>query len=80
MEGSIVGKRLTSDKGKILVLFTSLGALLVILFFSAFVFYATRKCVVRVGLYCLLATSAFGFAFGSQQAVVGSLELDLVPM
>ena len=53
---------------------TSLVAFLGILFFSAFVFYASRN--VLFGLYCLLATSAFGFAFGSQQAVVGSLHLD----
>jgi nitrogen fixation-related uncharacterized protein len=56
------------------VFLTSLVALLGILLFSTFVFYASRN--VLFGLYCLLATSAFGFAFGSQQAVVGSLHLD----
>ena len=53
---------------------TSLVALLGIFFLSTFVFYASRN--VLFGLYCLLATSAFGFAFGSQQAMVGSLHLD----
>jgi hypothetical protein len=57
------------------VLLTSLVTLLGILFFSTFVFYASRN--VLFGLYCLLTTSAFGFAFGSQQAMVGSLHLDL---
>jgi hypothetical protein len=56
------------------VFLISLVALLGIFFFSTFVFYASRN--VLFGMYCLLATSVFGFAFGSQQAVLGSLHLD----
>jgi hypothetical protein len=56
------------------VFLTSLIALLGVLFLLTFVYYASRN--VLFGLYCLLTTSAFGFAFGSQQTMVGSLHLD----
>ena len=56
------------------MLLTALIMLIGISFFAASAFYASRN--VLLGWYCLLATNAFWIAFGSQQAMLGSLHLD----
>ena len=70
----IFSKEIDGREGNYPVLLTALVILIGISFFAASVFYASRN--VLLGWYCLLATNAFWIAFGSRQAMLGSLHLD----